>query len=222
MSEIRNLLNTIAIIPDGNRRYAKKEGLSIKDVYWQSSGRVNELINWAKKRNIDNLVIWVLSTDNFKKRSLKEKRILFDIFYKRAEQYLKNKIQGINVYFIGQIYKLPNKLKRIFNEVEIEYNNIINPLKIYLLVNYSGEVELLSAFNNRKNKIKDLRNGLWLKEDIDLIIRTGGEKRLSNFAIYQSRYAELFFIDKLFPEVSIKEFDDSINYFNSINRKFGK
>jgi len=222
MSEIRNLLNTIAIIPDGNRRYAKKEALSIKDVYWQSSGRVNELINWAKKRNIDNLVIWVLSTDNFKKRSLKEKRILFDIFYKRAEQYLKNKIQGINVYFIGQIYKLPNKLKRIFNEVEIEYNNIINPLKIYLLVNYSGEVELLSAFNNRKNKIKDLRNGLWLKEDIDLIIRTGGEKRLSNFAIYQSRYAELFFIDKLFPEVSIKEFDDSINYFNSINRKFGK
>ena len=220
MEKIRKLV--VAIIPDGNRRYAEKKNISYREAYSLSANSIEKLFHWAKNRDIKSLIIWALSTDNFKKRSLAERRILFDIFVKKAEKYLKKKLEGVNVYFIGQIYKLPNNVKNAVRRLEEEYNNVIKPLKIYILLNYSGEVELMSAFNNRKNKTKSLRDSLWLKEDIDLIIRTGGERRLSNFAIYQSRYAELYFIDKLFPEVTVKDLDKALEHFYKVERRFGR
>jgi len=220
MEEIGKLV--VAIIPDGNRRYAEKNNISFKEAYNISANSIYNLINWAKKNNIGCLIVWALSTDNFKKRSLEEKRTLFNIFLKKAKRHLKKKLEGVNLYFVGQIYKLPDNIKRVIENLESEYNDTIKPLKVYILMNYSGEVELFSAFNNRKNKTKSLKDCLWLKEDIDLIIRTGGERRLSNFAIYQSRYAELYFIDKLFPEVTIKDLNLALEYFYKVDRRFGK
>jgi len=212
----------VAVIPDGNRRFAEKKGISYREAYSMGANHIENLFHWARKRDIRSLIVWALSTDNFKKRSLMEKRILFNIFVKKVEKYLRKKLEGVNVYFIGQIYKLPNNVKNAVRRLEEEYNSVIKPLKIYILLNYSGEAELLSAFNNRKNKTKSLRDSLWLKEDIDLIIRTGGERRLSNFAIYQSRYAELYFIDKLFPEVTVKDLDKALEHFYRVERRFGR
>jgi len=220
MEKISKLV--VAVIPDGNRRYAKKKNISFREAYNIGANSILNLINWSKKNNIRCLIVWILSADNFKKRSLDEKRILFNIFLKKAKRYLKKKLDGVNLYFVGQIYKLPENVRKIIKDLELEYNSVIKPLKVYFLINYSGEVELLSAFNNRKNKTKSLKDCLWLKEDIDLIIRTGGERRLSNFAIYQSRYAELYFIDKLFPEVTIKDLDMALEHFYRVDRRFGK
>jgi len=223
------MLKHLAIIPDGNRRYAKKQGLSLEEVYRRSIDKIFNIVEWCKEFNIKTLSLWGFSTENWK-RDAAERKILFKLFEEKARQILEDeriKKEGIKINILGDIERFPKKLRELFWKVEKETEKnkkfILN-----ILLNYGGRKEIIAAVNKilseRKKKIseKGFKRYLWLKDEPDLIIRTSGEMRLSGFLPFQAAYSELFFEKKYFPELAKKDFKKIIANFSKRERRFGK
>jgi undecaprenyl diphosphate synthase len=226
------MLRHLAVIPDGNRRWAKKQGVNYSTGYKEGVNRVRDLLDWWINTDIKILSIYVLSYENFKNRPSTEIRILLkylnefldDILGNRSEHAQKIHENQVKIRFIGLISKLPKKIVEKMRKVMSMTKNYKNKV-LNLLIVYGGRVELLNAVNKaikHKIPIKNLRKFLWVKEDVDLIIRTGGFRRLSNLLIYQSAYAEIYVLDKLWPEVTKDDFENAVKWFYSIKRNFGR
>ncbi|MCK4428915.1 MAG: di-trans,poly-cis-decaprenylcistransferase [Candidatus Aenigmarchaeota archaeon] len=223
------MLKHLAIIPDGNRRYAKKTKTPVEKVYGNSIKKVFDIAGWCMELKIKTLTIWGFSTENWK-RSETEKKILFKLFEGKSreilgdERIIKN---GIKVKIIGDAKKFSKSLQILFREIENKTGKN-NKLTLNILLNYGGRNEIISAVNSllteKKKKIgeKDFKKYLWLKEEPDLIIRTSGEQRLSGLLPFQSAYSELFFTKKFFPELTKREFCKIVEEYNQRERRFGK
>ena len=218
-------LKSIAIIPDGNRRYARKRGTSIAAAYASGFEKAREVIRWSGEgAGVPSLAFWALSLDNLAKRGAIEKRILFNQMKRSINQALKSKELaelGVRVRFFGKLDALPKDLRSALDRVEdATRENGRRVVSVGLA--YGGREEVFEAarsfaldLKNGLLKEKDLtpaafQQRLWFPENPDLVIRTGRVQRLSGFLPLQAGYSELFFSQKLWPEFSRGDYEDAI------------
>ncbi|MBI5224430.1 di-trans,poly-cis-decaprenylcistransferase [Candidatus Micrarchaeota archaeon] len=228
-------LKSIAIIPDGNRRFAMRNALSVQNAYASGFTKVEDVVNWANENSIDNVTFWALSLENFKGRSKLELRILFALMRNKIRQVLRDKTfvkKKTHVKFFGKIDLLPKDLVGMISELEAQTEKFEKTLEIAIA--YSGREEIMNAakriavdFSGKEKGInslteKDFEKYLYSKNSPDLIIRTGGVSRLSGFMPWQNAYSELYFSRKLWPEFGKEDFEDAIKFYNETERRFGK
>ena len=227
--------NHIGIIMDGNRRFAKKLMKQPWMGHEWGAKKVRTMMEWIKKTNIKELTLYSLSLDNFN-RPKKEFDMLMEIFKKElSDEEFKKGIQenDIKINVIGNIELLPEDLQKLLKET-INATKHNKKYTMNLAIAYSGRQEITDAVKdiaelaiNKEIKIEDI-NQKTIKEKLslnnapDMIIRTGGEKRMSDFLTWQSAYSELFFIDTLWPDFTEDEFNDCIDEFSKRKRRFGK
>lgn len=231
MRELKKIPKHVAFIVDGNRRWARKRGLpAIAGHKFVVEKLINELIAHAQKKSIDYLTFWVFSTENWK-RGEKFSKLLFSLLKKsiedRAESYDK---QGIRFRVVGDIKALPKDLRETLLCWQGKTEN--NPrITVTIAINYGGRDEIvratkkiidsqLSVTSLTKEKFSQFLDTQKMP-DPDIIVRTGGEKRLSGFLLWQSEYSELYFTDTLMPDFDIKEFDKILQWFSQRKRRFG-
>ena len=224
-----NELNHIAIIMDGNGRWGLKKKGSRNYGHLQGLKTVQAVIRLSIKQKIPFLTLYTFSTENWS-RPESEINFLFDLIRKSLKKEIKSIIkQGIKINIIGKKAGLPKDIKRIIKIIEkkTSHNKVIT---LNLALNYGSKEEIINAcksFSKTKEKkinVNSFEKKLYTKDmpDPEILIRTGGTKRLSNFLLWQLAYTEIFFVDKLWPDFNEKDFNKILNKFNNIERKFGK
>jgi undecaprenyl diphosphate synthase len=221
----------IAIIMDGNRRWAKKRGQPLLSGHQQGSEILKKIGNHCLKRGVKILTVYAFSTENWN-RSKNEVAYLLDLLRKFLREDIEElHKKNIQLRFIGRIKELSRDVQELIEEaVQLTKNNTRGILSIAL--NYGGRFEIIDAFKNIiKKKIplekfteKVVSDNLYTSglPDPDLIIRTSGEQRLSNFLTWQSAYSEFYFVKKHWPEFSEKDLDGAIDEYSKRTRRFGK
>ena len=222
-----NPVNHVAIIMDGNGRWGIRHKNSRNAGHRAGLNTVESVIDECLKINIKYLTLYTFSTENWK-RPKKEIDFLFNLL----ENFLTNKIdnlikRNIKVKFIGEINKLPIRLRKIIKNSELKTSKN-SSLQVNVALNYGSKSELINSIKNiRKKKIKinekNIDNNLFTKNiiDPDILIRTGNTQRLSNFMLWQLAYTEIFFEKKLWPDFKSNDFKKILNKFKSIKRNFG-
>ena len=224
-----NKLNHIALILDGNKRWAKNNNLSDFNAYTKGFENIKNLVTYALSKKISNLTVFTLSTENFNRSSI---NIIYDIIYYNFSKTFNNlvKEKGVKIKIFGNRNNLPDKILKIFQNIEessLNNKNLI--LNIAFNYGFKNEIkDILKKITNSEVNIKldnenDINNLFFLGSlpDPDILIRTGGHKRLSNFIMYNLTYTELFFTETLWPDFSEKEFNSIINQYLKIDRKYG-
>jgi undecaprenyl diphosphate synthase len=220
--------NHLGIILDGNRRWAKERGLPTFKGHKKGLEVVKKVIKWCQKRKIKILTLFVFSTENWE-RGGGEVNYLMKLAKKAISNHFKHLHKNkIRVRVIGQREKLPKSLqKEITNIEELTKNN--KEMTVNFALSYGGRAEIITAVKKIiKKKIppqkiteNTIKENLWTS-DVDLIIRTGKEQRLSNFLLWQSAYSELYFSPKYWPDFTEKDLDEALTDYNNRQRRFGK
>ena len=223
-------LNHIAIIMDGNGRWATNQGLERTAGHAAGEFSLSRSIDWALKNNLQWLTVYAFSTENWSRSEDEVDFLMFfnrDILIWRREEF---NYKGVRFHFIGDLEdnRIPDENKFLMNETEqLTKNN--KKLNLVFAFNYGSRKEIHDAYTKlNKNSIDQLdeesfRANLLLPEmpDPDLLIRTAGEKRVSNFLLYQLSYTELMFVDTLWPDFDEKELDSAVDEFQNRVRKYG-
>ncbi len=218
-----NNLNHVAFIMDGNGRWGikKKGGRN----YGHSKGvqTVKKIVTGAIKLKIPIVTFYVFSSENWK-RPKNEISFLFRLIKQYFSQEISNVLsQGIKINILGDEKKLPLDLKKILRKItKVTRNN--KKITVNLAINYGSQQEILnSAKKTKKLNLKNLKKNLYTQNmpDPEILIRTGGHKRLSNFMLWQLAYSELYFLDKLWPDFSKKDLKNILNKFKKSKRNFG-
>ncbi len=220
----------IAIIMDGNGRWGLKKYKDRNKGHYFGLQNINKIINDCIKINIKYLTLYTFSTENWNrpKKEIDYLFFLFKYFYKKNFNKLNK--NNIKIKFIGNLKNIPKDLKVIIKKIQDKTKNN-DAITVIFAFNYGAKSELVNAFKNiikNKNKVNKINedlinNNLYTKNipDPDILIRTGGEKRLSNFLLWQLSYAELFFINKNWPDFNFLDLKKIINTFRVTKRKFG-
>lgn len=223
-----NPVRHIAIIMDGNGRWGLRRGKSRNYGHQQGLKTIEKIVNYSIEKKISFLTLFTFSSENWK-RPKNEVNFLF----KLLENYFKKNLsevisKGIRVKIIGDKLKLNSNLRKIINLVEIRTKKN-NNISVQIALNYGAKQEIINSLrviNGKKERIteKNLEKNLYTRSipDPDILIRTGGQKRLSNFLLWQLAYTEIFFINKMWPDFSEKDLLRVINKFQKIKRNFGK
>jgi len=220
---------------DGNRRWAKEHGKPVFEGHREGEKRVEPLIDKAIEMGISSLTFWAFSTENWY-RSSKEVQFLCNLFrYVLDKKYDKFHKQNIRIHIIGDLAKFPKDIQQKTKKwMEDTKNN--TRITVNFALNYGGRNEIMRAVNKfiKNVSISQCSNVPITEEefekyldtagqpDPDLIIRTGGEKRLSGFLLWQSEYAELYFTDAFWPDFTPEEFEKAIADYKGRKRRFGK
>lgn len=221
-----NRARHIAIIMDGNGRWAEKKDKKRVKGHEAGAKVVRDITAYCSKdENIERLTLYAFSTENWKRPRL-EVEFLMKLLQRYLESELENYIKN-NIRFepIGDLRAFSKGLQDTLLHVK-EKTAHCDGLVQSLALNYGAHDEILRAVNKIKNYDSDiteamLGNALDCKHDVDLLIRTGGDQRLSNFLLWQSAYAELFFSDTLWPDFTTDELEKIIKDFTKIERRFG-
>ena len=236
MMEEDNYPKHIGIILDGNRRWARQQGKMPWDGHKVGFDKLKSLLRWAKKLDIKELSLYCFSTQNFKRDKL-EVAFLMKIFAQAAKDVLKDKFihdNKVRVRFIGRQHLLPEKVQAAAKkamEATKNYNNLV----VNLCVAYGGREEIVDGARQAARDVQEgkispeeideesFRKYLYLQKDPDLIIRTSGEHRLSNFLTWHSTYSEWFFLEKHWPAFEKQDLVNIIKEFQEKRkRRFGK
>ena len=216
----------IAIIMDGNGRWGLKNYNDRNKGHYHGLQNINKVIEHSIKLKIKYLTLYTFSTENWN-RPKKEVNYLFYLFkYFYKKNFNKLNKNNIRIKFIGDLINIPKDLKPIIKMIQ-EKTKKNNAITVVFAFNYGAKSELVNAFKNiLKNKTiteELVSDNLYTKNipDPDILIRTGGEKRLSNFLLWQLSYAELFFLNKSWPDFSFSDLKKIFRKFTSIKRKFG-
>ena len=218
----------IAIIMDGNGRWGLKKYNDRNKGHYYGLQNINKVIKNCIKLHIKYLTLYTFSTENWNrpKKEIEYLFFLFKFFYQK--NFNKINKNNIRIKFIGDLKNIPADLKVIIKKIQ-EKTKKNNRITVVFAFNYGAKSELINAFKkihkNKNNKISEqlISNNLYTKNfpDPDILIRTGGEKRLSNFLLWQLSYAELFFIEKNWPDFNFLDLKKIFNKFSGIKRKFG-
>jgi len=220
----------IAIIMDGNGRWGLKKYNDRNKGHYYGLLNINKVIEHCIKIKIKYLTLYTFSTENWNrpKKEIDYLFFLFKYFYKKNFNKLNK--NNIKIKFIGDLKNIPKDLKIIIKKIEDKTKNN-DAITVIFAFNYGAKSELVNAFKNiikNKTKVNEINeelinNYLYTNNipDPDILIRTGGEKRLSNFLLWQLSYAELFFINKNWPDFNFFDLKKVINTFKVTKRKFG-
>ena len=217
----------VAIIMDGNGRWGLKKKKSRNYGHKKGIETVEKIINAAINKKIKFLTLYVFSTENWR-RPRKEINYLFKLLSNYIDNEIKNLIsKNIKIKVIGNISPFPNILKNKIKKTE-KLTKKNSKIQVNMALNYGSRQEIIEAFKRIKNKKlpvneNNITKFLYTKNipDPDILIRTGNTNRISNFLIWQLIYTEIFFIKKMWPDFTKKDFFMIVNKFNKINRNFG-
>jgi undecaprenyl diphosphate synthase len=213
---------------DGNGRWGLKKYNDRNKGHYYGLQNINKVIKNCIKLHIKYLTLYTFSTENWNrpKKEIEYLFYLFKFFYQK--NFNKINKNNIRIKFIGDLKNIPADLKVIIKKIQ-EKTKTNNRITVVFAFNYGAKSELINAFKkihkNKKNKISEelISNNLYTKNmpDPDILVRTGGEKRLSNFLLWQLSYAELFFIEKSWPDFNFLDLKKIVNKFSGIKRRFG-
>ena len=223
-----NSANHVAIIMDGNGRWALNRRKSRNYGHQQGLRTIEKIVDYSIKEKISYLTLFTFSSENWK-RPKTEVNFLFKLlenyFKKNLLKVIKN---GIKVKIIGNKSKLASNLRKIIKLAENKTKKN-KKISLQLALNYGSKDEIINSLKNiikKKQKIttKNFEQNLYTAgfPDPDILIRTGGKKRLSNFLLWQMAYTEIFFIDKMWPDFNKNDLKKILNKFRNIKRNFGK
>lgn len=222
----------IVLFPDGNRRWAREKGLPSMQGHLKGKNHFESFLNWCKDRGVKVITVFGFSTENWN-RPKEEVDYLMDLF----EKYLgdpksiqKFKDQGVRVRVIGQKERLRPSLQKVVQAIE-EATKDCKEFTLNLAVSYGGRWDIMNAVQGM------MRSGISLDQitegtiaehlstaglpEPDLVIRAGGEKRFSNFLLWQSAYAELYFCPKYWPDFTEQDLEEALAEYASRQRRFG-
>jgi len=211
---------------DGNNRWSKKNNKSLFESYNKGATKLLEITEYLLlKRGIENISAFALSTNNLK-RSKRKLAIINKVIINSIEKILENNSLNFNIKFIGDLKVFD---RDIYNKLKLIENMNKNSKKtLNIFINYGGQEEIVNLINYfKKSKFsvstKTIQNKFYknLYNSPDLLIRTGGFQRLSNFLLYQISFSELFFLKKLWPDIKINDLNKIIDKYNRIERKIG-
>ena len=222
-----NKINHVAFIMDGNGRWGLKKKKTRNYGHLQGVNTVKKIVESSIKLKIPIITFYVFSTENWR-RPKNEINYLFKLigsyFKKEIDSVKKN---GIKINIIGKTKILSPNVKKIL-KTSVQKTKLNKKIIVNLALNYGSRDEIINAINKIKNKDKITENILSKNlyttnmPDPDILIRTGGKKRLSNFLLWQLAYTELYFIDKLWPDFNNIDFRRIIKQYQKVKRNFGK
>ncbi|MBU7015425.1 MAG: di-trans,poly-cis-decaprenylcistransferase [Theionarchaea archaeon] len=226
----------IGIIMDGNRRFAREIGVLTLKGHQQGAYKIEEILDWCSELRIKEITVYAFSTENFN-RSKKEVNHLMDLFEKKFYEIAEDERihrNRIRIRALGNLSLLPEKVRKAIQTAEEATQNYDNQF-FNVCIAYGGRLEIIEAFKKVAKKIteggfrvnditeKVIKEHLYRAgPDPDLIIRTGGEVRLSNFLLFQAAYSELFFCDIYFPAFRKVDFLRIIREFQKRRRRYGE
>jgi len=223
----------LGIILDGNRRFAKRLMLKPYKGHEWGAKKLERLLDWCKEYGIKEVTVYALSLENFHRPKL-EFNYLMDLFRKEFNRLKDDpRLKKIKINFIGRIWMFPRDIQKIMHEL-IEKTKNNKEITINFAMAYGGRAEVIDAVKRLAVGIKDNKinineineevfsKNLYLQDEPDLIIRTGGERRTSNFLIWQSYYSEWIFLNVLWPEFSKRHFVKCLQDYSKRERRFGR
>jgi len=221
--------NHLGVIIDGNRRWARESGLPAFVGHRKGLEKVKKIVIWAKNRGIKILTFFVFSTENWKRSKTEVNylmKLLGQAFNKKNIQKIHQ--EGIKIRIIGQRERLSKPLQKTIKDVE-KLTKSNKEMVLNFALSYGGRAEIVEVIKKIiENKIpsdkiteETIKENLWTS-DVDLIIRTGREQRISNFLIWQAAYSELYFCPKYWPDFTEKDLDEALAEYTSRQRRFGK
>ncbi len=228
MENQSSLPRHVGLITDGNRRWAKDHGLPSLEGHRKGFEAGKKIIETAHERGIKEFTAWAFSTENWD-RSKEEIDYLMDLFEQWLDDFLKMfKDKNVRIRVVGQKWKVPVSLQKKAEKAEKETENN-NGMIFNLALSYGGHDEIVQGIKTiikKGIKCEDITeetitDNIWLP-NADVIIRTGGEQRLSGFLMWQSTYAELFFVKKYLPDFTPADFDAILAEYSQRQRRFGK
>lgn len=218
---------TVAIIMDGNRRWAKKNNLPIPAGHRKGIESLIEIVKTAKKLKIERLIVYAFSTENWSRDNFEVNALMNLINFGVDVKLNEIKENGIKLDFIGNLADLPEKAKKGIDKC-INETKDLSELTLTIALNYGAISDILEAAKTIKKHNIELNEENFLNatqiggQEVDIFIRTGGDRRLSNFLLANIGYTELFFSDKLWPEFSNNDFIKIFDEFRERQRRFGK
>ncbi|MDD5171712.1 MAG: polyprenyl diphosphate synthase [Candidatus ainarchaeum sp.] len=224
--------NHIAIIPDGNRRWAEKKGISKREGYAIGIRKIGDVLKWCKKHDVHMLTMWGFSTDNFK-RDEEEVSTLLGLFKDNLGEAIESDNRNkkeLRVRFFGRVNLFPKEIQQMIRKAEQVTSGGNRKYQLNLLLSYGGREEIVDAVNSiitagvKKVDEDTISRHLYTRgvPDPDLIIRTSGEQRLSGLMPWQSCYSEFYFCKKLWPDFSKKDFEAALAEYGKRKRRYGK
>ena len=218
----------IAFILDGNKRWAKKNNINLKNSYKKGLENISNLISSCINIKLKYLTLFTLSSENIQRQSVSN---IFQVIYEDFSFFFDKIIEEkkVKIKIIGSKINLPSKILKLIDHCEYETKNN-KQLILNLAFNYGFKNEIKQVLQKIKDNSsikltssEDIKKLFLLGniKDPDLLIRTGGEKRLSNFIMYNLTYTEIFFIDTLWPDFKFEELKILITKYNSIKRSYG-
>ncbi len=219
-----NKLNHVAFIMDGNGRWGQKKRKNRNFGHLNGVKTVKKIVESSGKLKIPILTFYVFSTENWS-RPKSEINFLFNLIVNYFEKELDNVIaNGIKINIFGKIDRMPTKIKvALKRAVKLTEKN--NKIIVNLAINYGSKDEIVYAFKKIKNSmnIRSVEKNLFTKNlpFPDILIRTGGHKRLSNFMLWQLAYTEIYFLDKLWPDFNSRDLKKIVTHYKKVKRNFG-
>ena len=214
---------------DGNQRWSENNNKSIGEGYSKGIDNLTKIVDFLIKKNISHASFYALSTENIERESV---GLIYELIRKRGKHLIKKLItqKKVRINIIGEKEYIPTDILDILHDIT-KYNIDDYLITINIAFNYGTDKEIINIIKECINKsikieeinIKTIRNFMYLKNspDPDLLVRTGGEKRLSNFIMYNLTYTEIFFINTLWPDFKLKELEIIITKYNTIKRTYG-
>jgi undecaprenyl diphosphate synthase len=222
-------LRSIGVIMDGNRRWAKERGLSTMEGHAAGAEKIFQIVEWAHESGVEEVLLYTFSTENWN-RAEEEVEYLMALAKKLfTEQLARFLDAGVRIRFVGDLTRASTMLQGVMREAEERTQNGEKGTVVFAF-SYGGRAEIVAAVNTLlaqgKTEVNEdsFREALWSADllDPDLILRTGGEQRLSNFLPWQSVYSELFFTDTKWPDFSKEEFSAVVAEYYERDRRHGK
>ena len=231
----KNIAKNIAIIMDGNGRWALSNSLNISKGHSKGVEVIREIVEESVKQDISSLTLYAFSSENWSRPKSEVDAIKKLIVKAINEQVPDLKKQKVKLKFFGEIEDFGSKILSKINDAEAETNSYKSVLNLNIALGYGGRKDIVNVAKKISNKVLsgEIKSEQINEEmisnfssspvdDIDLLIRTGGDKRISNFLLYQIAYTEICFVNKYWPDFTKEDFTDCIDNFKTVSRRFGK
>ena len=230
-----NLPKNVGIIMDGNGRWALKNSFKVSEGHKKGVNVVRKIVEESVKQDIKSLTLYAFSSENWKRPKTEInaiKKLIIKAIDDQSQELIEQKVK---LKFFGDIDSFGKKIINKISKVESETNCKNSRLDLNVALGYGGQQDIINIVKNAskqvssgKLNVRDINKKTIETfssvpvEDIDLLIRTGGDKRVSNFLLFQIAYAEIMFIDKFWPDFTVKDYKNCLNSFKKVSRRFGK